>query len=84
MAGMSDPRTCIYLAARPDEVQHVKDVLRRTHITYAVAVSSTAAQRVARFPRYSGVLFYVDPQQSRYGRRELHRAGLVKGMVGTA
>jgi len=83
MTVMSD-RTCIYIAARPVEAQHVKDVLQRTHIHYAVAVSATATRRVARFPSYCGVLFYVDPQESRSGRRALHRAGLVKGMVGTA
>jgi len=80
MTTMSD-RTCIYIAARPVEAQHVKDVLRRTHIAYVVERSSAPS---ARFPSYSGMRFYVDCQQSRSCRHALYRAGLVKGIVGEA
>ncbi len=78
---MSDSE-CIYIAARPIEAKHVKQVLRQTHIDYAVESSSTRTGWPSRFPRYCGVRFYVDPQESRVGRQVLHRAGLVKGMVG--
>ncbi len=77
-------RECIYIAARAIEAKHVKHVLRQAHIDYAVESSSTRTGWHARFPRYSGMQFYVDPQHSRDGRQALHRAGLVKGNVGEA
>ncbi len=80
---MSDGE-CIYIAARPIAAKHVEQVLRRRQIDYALEVSSTRTGWHARFPRYCGVRFYVDPQHSRDGRQALHRAGLVKGMVGDA
>ncbi len=69
------------------EATHVEQVLRQTHIAYAVEVSSAPTHWRARFPSYSGMQFYVDPKQSRcgrdaLGRDALHRAGLVKGMGG--
>ena len=64
------------------EATHVEHVLRQTHIAYAVEVSSAPTHWRARFPSYSGMQFYVDPQESRGDRQALHRAGLVKGMVG--
>ncbi len=75
---------CIYIAARRIEAKHVEQVLRETHIDYALESSPTRTGWHAQFPRYCSVRFYVDPQASRHGRQALHRAGLVKGIVGEA
>jgi hypothetical protein len=74
-------RSCIYIAARQTEAQHVEEVLTRTGSDYAVEVAPYAPRVLRLFPTYQGATFYVPAGQARDCREALHRAGLTKGLV---